>query len=170
MAHEFNIRNIVIKATCATPLVISDVVYKLGHGNYDPSRFSAIILKFRNPKMTLNIFSSGIMILMGSKTVHSAYYVLQKIITKIGVELVDVYIANILATLNLNKEIDINDVFSRNRDRCICDKTLFPSLVFRRKDSSNGSSIFSSGKITVYGCKSIQEINETVDIILNEIL
>lgn len=167
--HNYKVQNIVIKATLSKGVVIKDVIDKLDFGQYDPSKFSAITCRFNNPKVTINIFSSGVMILTGVKYVHSAHYVLFKLREILDVSYINVEVINMLATLNLGRTLDIGTIFERNRNSCIYDRKLFPSLVFTQNNSSCGSSVFNAGKITVYGCKTFVEIDDTIDKVLEVI-
>lgn len=167
--HEYVVRNIVIKVTLSKSIVIRDVVDILGFGSYDPSKFSAVICKFVNPKVTVNIFSSGKMIVTGAKCVYSAHYVLFKLKYMLNIEYTKIEVTNMLATLNLGRRLDIEKIYEANRDSCIYDIKLFPSLVFTQNNSSCGSSIFDAGSITIYGCKTPDEIDDTIDKVMKVI-
>lgn len=158
----YKIQNIVIKATLEQAVVIPEIIAKIGHGKYDPSRFSAAILKFDEPKVTMNIFSSGKVILSGAKSINCGLYALFFLKEKLQVNYTDIEIINMLMTMNLQMQIDIESLFELNREHCIYDNKLFPSLVFKPPNSSCGSSIFQSGKITIYGCKNLRDIKETI--------
>lgn len=167
---KYIVRNIVIKATTSGHIYINDALKTLGHGSYDPGRFSAIITRYQNPKVTINIFSTGLMIIMGSKTIHNALYVLHHLKKTLGVEFVDVEVTNILVTIDIGTPLDVQKIYDDNRETCMFDQNLFPSCVYKVRNSSKTISIFESGKMTVYGCKNVKEIEETIKILMDEVI
>lgn len=167
---EYNINNIVVRVQCQGNICIKDALKKLSHGVYNPRTFSALITKFRDPYGTVNIFSSGVLSIMGCRSVDGAMKIISCVQRVLGLNILSIDITNMLVTVDVGKTLDIQNIFERNRSLCVYDSKLFPSCNMRKNNSSIASSIFTSGKLTVYGFSSISEIEDGIDFILERVL
>lgn len=66
------VHNVVATATLGMKLDLKTIALKANNAEYKPKRFSAVILRIRDPKTTALIFASGKMVLTGAKDETSA--------------------------------------------------------------------------------------------------
>lgn len=166
--YEYLVRNIVIKATSSSHIDINEAIKKLGHGVY--SDFSAIVTRFTDPKVSVNIFSTGKMMVLGSKTINGALYVLLKLKEALNINFVNIELCNIVVTMKLGYKLNLAELYNENRSTCQYDPVLFPSMIYHMPNCSMTASIFSEGNIQVYGCKSLEEIESIMKSIINDII
>lgn len=167
---EYTVYNIFCTAQCGNQLFLQDIFRKLGHGKYSPGNFSAIPVRFTNPKTTFTIFSSGHITSIGSVDVYSTLYLLDILRELLGIDLIYVRVCNLLGNFYIDKQIDRQKVFEENRDTCIFDEQLFPCLVVEQPNSNVTASVFHTGSITIYGATSNHEIEKCSEFVLNDIL
>lgn len=163
--YDYKVNNIVMKATTIGNIDVRNVVETVGFGSYNPLVFSAVTLKFLNPKVTINVFSTGILMALGSKTIYGALYVIHYLKMKLKLKIASIDISNMLVTYNTGSPIDIDEIVSNNKNTCLYDSSLFPSCVYKSK-----ASIFSTGKMTIYGSKTLEGIEETIEDVLVNVL
>ena len=59
--------NIVSTVNVCCKLDLYNIVQRARNAEYNPKRFSAVIMRIRNPKTTALIFKSGKMVVLGAK-------------------------------------------------------------------------------------------------------
>ena len=66
------VHNVVATASLGMKLELKTIAMKANNAEYKPKRFSAVILRIRDPKTTALVFASGKMVLTGAKDEASA--------------------------------------------------------------------------------------------------
>ena len=167
--NTFRISNIVLTAKLASHVYIKNAIQKIGFGKYDPKSFSALLLKFTNPKASVSIFSSGTIIVMGVSCIHAGFYVVKKISEMLEIKLLSCCVSNVMAHYTYEKNVNLNEFFEKNRDDCVIDYRVFPNCVYKIKEIGSTASIHESGKINVYGCKTIEDIEKSIAFIVEKL-
>jgi len=77
-------------------------------------------------------------------------------------------VQNIVASSTLAKKLDL-DTIAKTLDNAEYEPEQFPGLVYRLKKPKTAVLLFRSGKANCTGAKSIREVEETFNIVLNEL-
>ncbi|KAA0004841.1 TATA-box-binding protein [Euryarchaeota archaeon ex4484_162] len=77
-------------------------------------------------------------------------------------------VQNIVASSTLAKKLDL-DIIAKSLENIEYEPEQFPGLVYRLKKPRTAVLLFRSGKANCTGAKSIEEVEETFDIVLNEL-
>ncbi|CAN1180245.1 TATA-box-binding protein [Linum perenne] len=131
------LQNIVSTVNLDCKLDLKHIVLQARNAEYNPKRFSAVIMRIRDPKTTALIFASGKMVVTGAKSEHDSKLAARKyarIVQKLG----------FAAKFNYEPE-------------------LFPGLIYRMKQPKIVLLIFVSGKIVITGAKKRDETYEAFE-------
>lgn len=66
------VHNMVATASLGMKLDLKSIATRANNAEFNPKRFSAVVLRIRDPKTTAMVFSSGKMVLTGAKDETSA--------------------------------------------------------------------------------------------------
>ncbi|CAM9823898.1 unnamed protein product, partial [Choristocarpus tenellus] len=157
-----------VTATCSVncKLDLKNIVMRARNAEYNPKRFSACVIRLNEPKATALVFSSGKMVVTGSKseTVSlSASKMFCKIIGKLGnaVNFEGFTLQNMVATTDVCFPLRLEGlVASSHSQYCSYEPELFPGLIYRLAQPKVCLLIFVSGKVVLTGGKSIRQLRE----------
>lgn len=175
---EVNIQNIVASAILAQKLDLPLIAQSIVGTEYEPEQFPGLIYRLKEPKTATLLFSSGKVNCTGAKSikdVHESLNVISSELRKIGIEInsideLGVIVQNIVATANLNGEMNLNQVaIGLGLENIEYEPEQFPGLVYRIKKPKVAMLLFSSGKIVCAGGRSIEEISLAVENLENEL-
>ena len=133
------------------------------HLNSDLSRYHCGYVKDEKMIGKVTIFASGKMISVGSKSPEQSFMELttaMKILVKHGLIKkckLDPQIRNIVGNVDLNKTLNIEKL-ARALPKTMYEPEQFPGIILRMHGSIVAL-IFASGKCTIVGSKSIEELN-----------
>ena len=167
-----NIENIVSTADLNCLLNLREIALKATNAEYNPKRFSAVIMKIKEPKTTALIFSNGKIVCLGAKTEEDSRKACRKfakIIKKIGFPVVfkDFKIQNIVGSCDVKYQIELMKFYfhiikksssPRINQIITYEPELFPGLIYRMIDPNILLLIFASGKIVIAGGKIREDI------------
>lgn len=151
------------------PLDLCKIAYVLPNSAYDKQKFAAITLRLWCPACTVLLFTSGKMVLTGSKTYMdcrlAAKHVcalLQNAFPAIVFQLAEIHIQNIVGNVNLclseNQTVDLHALNADFDVVCTYQKNMFPGLIFRPISSRIVLLIFTSGKVVLTGAKCTRDL------------
>ncbi|OAF70120.1 TATA sequence-binding protein, partial [Intoshia linei] len=140
------------------------------NAEYNPKKFSALIMRIREPRTTALIFNSGRIVCTGAKSVELSKLASRKyarIIQKLGFEakFKEFKVQNIVASGNVMCPIRLEGLCYAHSQFCSYEPELFPGLVYRMLKPRIVILIFVSGKLVLTGGKFVDEIYEAFDII-----
>ena len=166
MSHP-RIVNVVATGYLGVPLNLSKIANKLNNVTYNPHKFGAAVYRIQNPKASFLIFSSGKFVCTGTTSVLVARESSQRMVQSIQVvyqapvTLTLFTIRNIVGTINIGFQINLEQFYDSRRVNCIYEQEFFPGLKFRlTKKESKTVLLFISGKLVITGCKKEEEIPE----------
>jgi transcription initiation factor TFIID TATA-box-binding protein len=142
---------------------------KIREIEYEPEQFPGAILKFKEPKASLLLFKNGKVVCVGckrrdiiektiDKTVKMLTPYAKKIIKKKKPEIT---ITNIVASANLNMELDLYKIAYKMRD-VEYEPEQFPGAILKFKDPKVSLLLFKNGKVICAGAKSEAEIKKVL--------
>ena len=163
------IENIVGSGSIADSIDLDMLIDKLEGYELNKKRFPGAVLRLRNPKIAVLVFSSGKVVLTGAKStedfVHGQDVLIQKM-KKAGVichETPDLAVTNMVCSYDLGKYINLNKVVvTLNLEHIEYEPEQFPGLVYRISDPKIVALLFSSGKIILTGGKTMEDIKRGV--------
>lgn len=146
---------------------------QLGYGTYCPSRFSALTLPHKNPSVSIIVFSTGNIIMMGSGSTWAALYALLRLKRKIGLEIVDIKLTNMVVKFDITglrkRPVDVYNLYTWDQANCTCNMELFPSCTYAVPGTRMKANLFDSGKVVVTGATNDAEValavREVIDMV-----
>ncbi|KAI3884832.1 hypothetical protein MKX03_009922 [Papaver bracteatum] len=153
------IQNIVSTVDLDCKLDLKEIALKARNAEYNPKRFSAVIMRLKDPKTTGLIFHSGKVVCTGAKTEEQSKLAARKyarIVQKLGfpAKFKDFKIQNIVTSCDVNFVIRLEAFQYSNGARFSkYEPELFPGMVYRMKKPKVTMLIFVSGKVVITGAK-----------------
>jgi transcription initiation factor TFIID TATA-box-binding protein len=165
------IENIVSTANFGCLLNLREIALQAKNAEYNPKRFSAVIMKIKEPKTTALIFSTGKIVCLGAKTEEDSKKACKKfgkIIKSLGYPAIfkEFKIENIVGSVDVKFNISLmklNFYIAKNfnsqiRRYIAYVPEVFPGLIYRMIEPKIVLLIFNSGKIVLTGGKYRNEI------------
>ena len=166
-----NIENVVSTANLCVKLNLRDIALQSKNAEYNPKRFSAVIMKIKEPKTTGLIFSSGRIVCLGAKNEEEsrrACRKIAKIIKSVGFPILfkEYEIQNIVASADVKCQLSLINLYIHliksalyKGKNCVAyEPEQFPGLIYRMIEPNIVILIFSSGKIVLTGGKKKDDI------------
>lgn len=162
------IQNIVATVNLGCKLDLKNIALQARNAEFNPKRFSAVIMRIRNPRTTALIFESGKMVVTGAKSEADSNLAARKyakIVRNLQypqVRFKDFKIQNMVGSCDVKfpirlEGLQLNNMFARYEPE------IFPGLVFRMVDPKVVLLIFVSGKVVLTGAKSRDEIHRAFE-------
>jgi transcription initiation factor TFIID TATA-box-binding protein len=173
-SFEIEIQNVVASVTINQRFDLIEILKVFRNAEYNPKRFPGLVIRIKQPKAAILIFSSGKMVCAGTKSEAQAKKAVYKIIEDLkdkGIKVVaepEITIQNMVASANLQKNVDL-EAAADLLENIMYEPEQFPGLIYRMRDPKTVLLIFTSGKLVCAGAKNEDIINESV-IKLHEIL
>jgi transcription initiation factor TFIID TATA-box-binding protein len=146
------LQNIVATCNLAVELDLKTIAMQARNAEYNPKRFSAVIMRIREPKTTALIFRSGKMVVTGAKSEEQARLAARKlarIIQKLDfpVHFTDFRIQNIVGSCDVRFPIRLEGLAYKHSHYSSYEPELFPGLIYRMVQPKVVLLIFVSGKV-----------------------
>jgi transcription initiation factor TFIID TATA-box-binding protein len=162
------IQNIVASAGLNQRISLGKIVEKFPFAEYSPRVFPGLVFRLKKPKTATLIFETGKMVCTGAKSEKEAIQAVNKVAKELrshGIPLAnkpEVKIQNIVASAELNGEIDLENVVYKLK-RVMYEPEQFPGAVFRMDEPKVVFLIFSAGKLVCVGAKKEEDVYTAVD-------
>ena len=167
------IENLVSTANIGCQLNLREIALQAKNAEYNPKRFSAVIMKIKEPRTTALIFSTGKIVSLGAKNEiesKKSCRKFAKIIKSLGYQVVfkEFKIQNIVGSADVRFKISIMKLYmhfvkninNQRKSFVAYEPEQFPGLIYRMVEPKLVIIIFSSGKLVLTGGKEIDEINQ----------
>ena len=165
------IENIVSTADLGCNLKLREIALQAKNAEYNPKRFSAVIMKIKEPRTTALIFSSGKIVCLGAKTEEESKKACRKfakIIKSLGYPVIfkEFKLQNIVGSADVKFQIFLTKLYIhllknssfKNKTIVAYEPEQFPGLIYRMIEPNIVLLIFVSGKIVLTGGKSREDI------------
>jgi len=175
------IHNVVATASLCCELELKKIAMAARNAEYNPRRFSAVIMRVRDPKSTALVFKSGRLVVTGTTSKEQALQAARKfgrIIKKVGysdVVLKGFRVENIVSTFKVPFPIHLEQLYKNlpTVTHSQYEPEVFPGLICRVPDTSESKKekkgtllIFVSGKCVMIGMKTKKDIEDAYAYIL----
>lgn len=172
------IHNIVATAQIHTsaPLHLDRLKQIFRFSSFNRLKFAAVTLRLVRPNCTILLFTSGKLVITGSKSsseaLLSAYrirHLLRKACTGQCFEIIGFEIQNVVSHCELSigegEILDIEALYERYHIYSTYQSHIFPGLIFRYPNLKVVALMFFSGKVVLTGAKSLKDIDDGWDVI-----
>ena len=144
--------------------------------DFDPDRFPGMTYKIEDPKVCALIFRSGRIVITGAKKIDDvdrALKITYDALKENGCELwpkYDYSIGNVVVTHDIGRELNLAHLtLSLPMARTEWEPEQFPGLIYRLGGMSAVCLIFSSGKCVITGNNSLEEAEESVEVLIKDL-
>jgi transcription initiation factor TFIID TATA-box-binding protein len=174
------IHNIVATAQIqtSTPLQLDRLKQIFRFSSFNRRKFAAVTLRLVRPNCTILLFTSGKLVITGSKSFSEALlsaYRIRNLLRKtcIGQQFVitGFEIQNVVSHCELvvkeGEILDIEALYERYHIYSTYQSHIFPGLIFRYPNLKVVALMFFSGKVVLTGAKSLNDIDEGWDVIFS---
>ncbi len=164
---EINIQNVVSSADIRQDLDLDEIHKRIKESRYEPNKFPGLVLKLKEPKAALLIFSSGKFVCTGTKSVRESSEAIHKaisIMNEKGIKIRNkplIKAENIVASARLFVRVDIEKL-ARNEPNTLYEPEQFPGLIFRMSDPQVVFLVFASGSLVCTGAKKEADVKRAV--------
>ncbi len=174
MKPEVKVVNIVATGKIGEDVDLKKIARELKNTRYNPKTFPGLALSIDNPSPVLLIFKSGKVVCTGTKCIEDVKKAVNIAIEKlksIGIDAKVEYVKvqNIVAYVELGIELNLNAIALAFLENVEYEPEQFPGLFYRLEDPKAVILVFSSGKIIIAGCKTIEDIERAVENFCNEL-
>jgi len=163
------VHNIIATVNLCCPLDLKMIATRARNAEYNPKRFTAVIMRIREPKTTALIFATGKMVCAGARSEDASRLASRKyarIVQKLGypeVKFTNFRIENMVATANVQFPIRLEGLADAHDDYSSYEPELFPGLIYRMVVPKATLLIFVSGKLIITGAKTREQIYEAFE-------
>lgn len=168
------IQNIVSTADLCCDLILKQIALQIENTQYNPSKFTGLIMRLKEPKTTALIFPNGKLVCLGAKTEEDSIKACRKyakIIKSLNYPVVfkNFRIQNIVGSCNAKFKIHLRELYNYMvlyNGKVTYETELFPGLIYHYLDKNEKKGvkanivflIFKSGKIVISGAKIREQI------------
>jgi len=171
---RIEVQNIVAFVDLKTELDLERLAFELPDSEYDPDRFPALIVKFKEPKISFLVFRNGKMNCTGAdhiSKIEAGVAKLVKQLRDLGIEIKKdpkITVTNVVATVDLGIVMNLDEI-ALNIENVEYEPEQFPGLVYKPYDSTVSVLIFGTGKLVVAGLRDASEARAVVDGLLERL-
>ena len=168
MAYSIKIQNMVVTAALGTDIVLNKLVSKLQNIEYEPDQFPGMIIRIKNPKSAVLLFSSGRLVCTGTTSLKDAKSVISKVVSMLRKQKIKisrnykVHLENIVASAELKRELNLDDI-GFTLENTEYEPEQFPGLVYRMDNPRVTFLLFTSGRVICTGAKSLSDVKKAVE-------
>ena len=156
--------NIVATTDLTCKLDLHSIHQRIPESEYNPKKFSGLVVRIKNPKATALFFKTGKMVCLGTRTLKDLdaagleFITILKHLGYINCS-VNFCVQNMVASFDVGFKIDL-EMMSSLRGAIFVPE-IFPGLDFQIANAK--LIIFHSGKLIITRTKSEEEINDAYD-------
>eukprot|EP01136_Pigoraptor_vietnamica_P024939 Opistho-1_new@78402 len=163
------VHNVVATVNLGCMLNLKQIVSSAKNAEYNPRRFSAVIIRIRDPRATALVFATGKVVCTGAKSEECARTAARKVaimIRKTGhdTNFTEFKIQNVVGSCDVRFPIRLESLkHGEHGAYCEYEPEIFPGLVYRMSQPTVVLLIFTSGKVVLTGAKDKKDICEAFD-------
>jgi len=164
---DLKIQNIVATTSLGKPVSLTKLARMHSNTEYNPEQFPGLVLRVKEPKSAVLVFSSGNLVCTGTKSVAQVKQVIEAVIKqlgKIGVKITDkprITVQNIVASGSIDLSLNLN-VLALQLENTEYEPEQFPGLVYKLVDPPATFLLFSNGKLVCTGTKDKNQLEESM--------
>lgn len=171
---EYKIQNIVATTSLEKPVPLTKLARTQPNTEYNPETFPGLVLRIKEPKSAVLVFSSGNLVCTGTKSLPQVRKVIDEVIKqlkKVNVKITikpKITVQNIVASGTINLQLNLN-YLALEMENTEYEPEQFPGLVYKLEDSNATFLLFSNGKLVCTGTKNKQQLEDSMTQLLKNI-
>jgi len=171
---EYKIQNIVATTSLEKPVPLTKLARTQPNTEYNPETFPGLVLRIKEPKSAVLVFSSGNLVCTGTKSLSQVRKVIDEVIKqlkKVNVKITivpKITVQNIVASGTINIQLNLN-YLALEMENTEYEPEQFPGLVYKLEDSNATFLLFSNGKLVCTGTKNKQQLEDSMTQLLKNI-
>ena len=170
----YKIQNIVATASLGKPVPLTKLARTQPNTEYNPQTFPGLVLRIKEPKSAVLVFSSGNLVCTGTKSTSQVNEVIQAVIKqlrKINVKITTkpkITVQNIVASGEINLKLNLN-FLALEMENTEYEPEQFPGLVYKLIEPNATFLLFSNGKLVCTGTKNRRQLDESMGMLLKNV-
>ena len=171
---SYKVQNIVATASLGKPVPLTKLAKTNPNTEYNPETFPGLVLRIKEPKSAVLVFSSGNLVCTGTKSTAQVKQVIQEVIKqlrKINVKITTkpkITVQNIVASGTINLKLNLN-FLALEMENTEYEPEQFPGLVYKLIEPTATFLLFSNGKLVCTGTKNKQQLDESMAQLLRDV-
>ena len=164
---SYKIQNIVATTSLGKPVPLTKLARTQHNTEYNPETFPGLVLRVKEPKSAVLVFSSGNLVCTGTKSVSQVRQVVEEVIKqlrKINVNITTkpkITVQNIVASGTINLKLNLN-FMALEMENTEYEPEQFPGLVYKLIEPNATFLLFSNGKLVCTGTKNKQQLEDSM--------
>lgn len=170
----YKIQNIVATTALGKPVPLTKLARTQPNTEYNPETFPGLVLRVKEPKSAVLVFSSGNLVCTGTKSISQVRKVVDEVIKqlkKINVNITTkpkITVQNIVASGSINLKLNLN-FLALEMENTEYEPEQFPGLVYKLIEPNATFLLFTNGKLVCTGTKNKQQLEESMSQLLKDI-
>ncbi|MBD3252232.1 TATA-box-binding protein [Candidatus Pacearchaeota archaeon] len=166
--RSLKIQNIVATTSLGKDVPLTKLAKTIANTEYNPEQFPGLVLRIKEPKSAVLVFSSGNLVCTGTKSIAQVKLVIQQVIKtlkKINVKITEkpkITVQNIVASGNIDMDLNLN-FLALGLENTEYEPEQFPGLVYKLIEPNATFLLFSNGKLVCTGTKNNQQLNDSME-------
>jgi len=171
---DYKIQNIVATTSLGKPIPLTKLARTQPNTEYNPDSFPGVILRVKEPKSAVLVFSSGNLVCTGTKSAAQVKKVIAAVIKqlkKINVNITitpKITVQNIVASGSINLKLNLN-FLALEMQNTEYEPEQFPGLVYKLIEPNATFLLFSNGKLVCTGTKNRAQLDDSMDQLLKNV-
>jgi len=164
---SLKIQNIVATASLGKDVPLTKLAKTIQNTEYNPEQFPGLVLRVKQPKSAVLVFSSGNLVCTGTKSISQVKLVIEQVIKtlkKINIKITEkpkITVQNIVASGSINIALNLN-FLALELENTEYEPEQFPGLVYKLVDPTATFLLFSNGKLVCTGTKNNQQLEDSM--------
>ena len=171
---NYKIQNIVATASLGKPVPLTKLARTQPNTEYNPKTFPGLVLRIKEPKSAVLVFSSGNLVCTGTKSTAQVKKVIDAVIKqlkKINVNITvkpKITVQNIVASGTIELKLNLN-FLALEMENTEYEPEQFPGLVYKLVEPNATFLLFSNGKLVCTGTKNRNQLEESMKQLLKNV-
>ncbi len=171
---SLKIQNIVATTSLGKDVPLTKLAKTIANTEYNPEQFPGLVLRIKQPKSAVLVFSSGNLVCTGTKSVSQVKQVIEQVIKtlkKIKVVITDkpkITVQNIVASGNINMMLNLN-FLALELKNTEYEPEQFPGLVYKLENPPATFLLFSNGKLVCTGTKDNKQLEDSMSQLIKQL-
>ena len=164
---SLKIQNIVATTSLVKDVPLTKLAKTLSNTEYNPEQFPGLVLRVKEPKSAVLVFSSGNLVCTGTKSIAQVKEVIKEVIKqvrKVGVKVTivpKITVQNIVASGSINVNLNLN-FLALELENTEYEPEQFPGLVYKLDEPNATFLLFSNGKLVCTGTKNREQLEDSM--------
>jgi transcription initiation factor TFIID TATA-box-binding protein len=167
MAEDLKVQNIVATTSLGKEVSLTKLARTQPNTEYNPETFPGLVLRIKEPKSAVLVFSSGNLVCTGTKSTTQVRQVIDAVIKqlkKISVNITTkpkITVQNIVASGTIDLKLNLN-FLALEMQNTEYEPEQFPGLVYKLIEPNATFLLFSNGKLVCTGTKNKEQLEESM--------